>query len=120
MVLVNETHGTFVYRALARLAVRSSPDVTDASVWSSGRCVEDGALVAVECIQPSRAVGSKNGPFLRLSNGGGWLFEKKHGEVMMRREAVQTGLWAFRVNNDDGLALRAYPTTSMEAYLDGR
>ena len=74
--------------------------------------MEEGDLVAVECVHPSRT-GSNNGPFLRLTNGDGWLFEKKYGEVMMRRvHDVEEGLWAYRVNNDPvGLALRSQPTT---------
>jgi len=40
--------------------------------------------------------------------------------VVMRREAVEQGLWAYRVNNTGvGLALRAHPTTSSESILGG-
>jgi hypothetical protein len=94
MVLVVETQGTFVYRALSCLGLRCRPDVSDESMMS-GKHGNVGDLVALECVQPSR-IGSNNGPFLRLANGDGWLFEKKCGNVVMRREAVEQGLWAYR------------------------
>ena len=94
MVLIVETQGTFVYRALSCLGLRCRPDVSDESMMP-GKHVDAGALVAVECVQPSR-IGSNNGPFLRLANGDGWLFERKCGDVVMRREAVEQGLWAYR------------------------
>jgi hypothetical protein len=68
---------------------------------------------------------SLTGPLLRLANGHGWLFEKKHGDKMMERVPVEQGLWAYRVNNQDpenggvGLALRAHPTTSSDMVLEG-
>ena len=53
-----------------------------------------------------------------MSNGFGWLFEKKSGEVVMQRVGVEHGLWAYRVNNEEaGLALRAHPTNSSAASL---
>ena len=118
MVLVHEEHGLYVYRAEVRLGCRSMPDVSD-NLKISSRIAEVGDLCCVECVQPSR-VGSDNGPFLRLANGHGWLFERKYGDRVMHRMAVEHGLWAYRVNNPVvGLLLRSHPTTSQKWLLDG-
>lgn len=54
--------------------------------------------------------GSTNGPFLRLSDTSGWLFEKKYGEVVAKRLPVEKGLWAFYVDNVPcGTMLRSHP-----------
>jgi len=63
-----------VYRALNCLGLRCRPEVGD-DIMMADKRVDAGALVAVECVQPSR-IGSNNGPFLRLANGDGWLFER--------------------------------------------
>ena len=35
---------------------------------------------------------STNGPFLRLTDDSGWLFETKHGETLLQRSPVTNGL----------------------------
>ena len=57
---VVESHGTEVYRALSCLGLRSEPQVCEESKWKSDAAVDAGALVAVDCVQPSR-IGSNNG-----------------------------------------------------------
>ena len=59
MVLVNEEHGIFVYRASQRIGFRSQPNVGDDALKKS-KTAEVGKLFAVECIQPSR-IGNDNG-----------------------------------------------------------
>ena len=63
MVLVVETHGTFVYRVVSKTGLRTEPSVGEESRFGDNRFLDAAGikhLVAVECIQPSR-VGSNNG-----------------------------------------------------------
>jgi len=62
MTLVVETHGTFVYRALSRVGLRSQPSVGDESrLTGVNAVVNAGALVAVDCVLPSRTGSNDNG-----------------------------------------------------------
>lgn len=72
--------GCFVYQITSEkgVGVRSSPNVGDDN--RTGANFAHGDLVSVDLIRPSRHPGSANGPFLRLSDGSGWIFAKKHGE----------------------------------------
>ena len=54
-----------------------------------------------------------NGPFLRLADGSGWLFEYKHKEKMMEEVPIDLGRWVFRVRNGNtGIGLRDQPIDS--------
>lgn len=119
MVLVNEIHELRVYRVGRNpLQLRTRPEISDDSRRLDGPEIEPGALLAVDCVQPSRIAGSRNGPFLRLCNAYGWLFERKHGDVVAAKMPLEHGLWPYQVNNPlVGLALRSHPTTSnLEAW----
>jgi len=51
-----------------------------------------------------------NGPFLRLTDGSGWLFETVRGERVLDQVPVETGLWPFRVAAPPpGIALAPHP-----------
>ena len=119
MVLVNEIHELRVYRVGRNpLQLRTRPEISDDSRRADSPEIEPGALIAVDCVQPSRIAGSRHGPFLRLSNAYGWLFERKHGNVVAAKMPLEHGLWPYQVNNPlVGLALRSHPTTSnLEAW----
>ncbi len=103
-----EEDGTFVYRLLKNLSVRSALNVGDEC--STNISFNAGDLVSVDLIRPSRIPGSANGPFLRLSDCSGWLFEKMYGEQVMERLTVATGLWVMYADNCNvGIGLHCHP-----------
>lgn len=66
-------------------------------------------LVSVDYIRKSRYKHG-NGPFLRLSDGSGWLFEHKKNERVMKQVPVQDGLWIMYADNYPvGINLRRHP-----------
>ena len=66
--------------------------------------------MCVDLREKSVFKGSTNGPFLRLADyTGGWLFERKNGQRVMTKIASKRGLWAFKVVNEVGIALRRHP-----------
>jgi hypothetical protein len=62
--------------------------------------VKTGQLVAADIFRQSPCHHG-NGPFLRLTDGSGWVFENKQNERMMRPVHVQKGKWTLRVENSD-------------------
>lgn len=107
---VKDEEGCFVYEVINEngVDVRSTQDVSDESRTQVS--FSPGELVSVDLVSPSRVADSKNGPFLRLSDRSGWLFERKYGEQMMRRVPIQSGLWVVYVDNyPNGQALRKHP-----------
>lgn len=123
-----DQHGCFVYMVINVSQPRFCPSVDNKhrirlSNKKAGIHMKDehdletfareGDLVCVDLIRHSRD-NKENGPFLRLSNHTGWLFEKKDGiKIMERLTNVKEGLWAFYADNFPiGIALRNQPTTS--------
>ena len=109
---VKDEEGCFVYRVLERpnlpLAVRTQLNVGDEVMTKI--LFHPNELVSVDLVRPSRCLGSRNGPFLRLSDASGWLFEKKYGETMMERLPVETDLFTFFIDNyPSGIGLRSHP-----------
>ncbi|KAG7363031.1 hypothetical protein IV203_026391 [Nitzschia inconspicua] len=107
---VKDEEGCFVYRVVdsVTLAVRTGTNVGDESMTDI--CFDPNELISIDLVRPSRIPGSSNGPFLRLSDASGWLFEKKYGKTMMERVPVERGLFTFYVDNCmTGIALRNHP-----------
>ena len=68
-----------------------------------------GELVSVDLIK-EEGDDSSDGPFLRLSDDSGWLFEDRQGVRLMRPIPVKDGLWTFYAYNPgSGIALRWHP-----------
>ena len=107
--------GCFVYRVVDSIGieVRRAPSVEPE--YKTNRFVGKGDLVSVDLIVRGGSHQDQDGPFLRLSDGSGWLFEKKHGNVCMEPVEVQTGLWCFYLGNFPvGLALRNHPIDQLQ------
>ena len=99
--------GLLAFRALGALSVRKKPTISDDDRTS--RIVQQGDLIVVDVIRSS-PYPYGNGPFLRLADGSGWLFEKKKNEVHMKEISIDVGNWTFRVKNEDaGIGLRTQP-----------
>uniref|UniRef100_A0A7S0REJ4 Uncharacterized protein n=1 Tax=Pyramimonas obovata TaxID=1411642 RepID=A0A7S0REJ4_9CHLO len=104
-----DVEGLFVYRARRALYVRRLPAITDDS--RTPKAVNKNELVAVDKCLANKDPQSNDGPFLRLTCGGGWLFEYKRGEQEMFQVRVKDGLWAYTVDNQGvGLSLRQHPS----------
>jgi len=117
---VKDQEGCFVYEVIegSSIGVRNAPDVSDKS--RTDMQFGGGQLVSIDLIRPSRISGSNNGPFLRLSDGSGWLFEQKYGEKCMRRIPVETGLWVVYVDNyPAGQSLRSHPVDRSSVKVKG-
>ena len=77
-----EEHGTFVYEVLVEsVRVRTHPALDRPS--DTEIHFQKGDLVAVDLCRPSRV--PLLGPFLRLSDGCGWLIEKHNDKIYMER-----------------------------------
>jgi hypothetical protein len=100
--------GTFCFQAVQNLLVRSRGTVGDGA--GTPHKVKKGSLVSVDTIR--EGPDKLNGPFLRLSDGSGWLFVQKNGATMMRQIPVQPGAWELEVlapPGGGGLALQRHP-----------
>jgi hypothetical protein len=53
---------------------------------------------------------SSHGPFLRLADRSGWLFERKDCKRVLFEVPTKRGLWAMRVASETGLLLRRHPS----------
>jgi hypothetical protein len=108
----NET-GCFVYQLLGPVGVRSSPSGDDDN--RTERSFSEGEMVAIDLIRHSRTKPTtdgtkKDGPYLRLADHSGWMFERKKGEVFMKRMPVDVGLWTLYADNFPvGIHLRNHP-----------
>ena len=87
-MLPDQEPGLFVYRALAPLAVRTIPSVQDD--YRTKLAVEKGGLIAADLRKQSCTEANPHGPFLRLANGEGWVFEHKQEARVMAHIPVST------------------------------
>lgn len=104
--------GLYAYQNISkeRLLIRSSPHVSDSC--KTPRSINVGEIVTADLVFDSTKQDVGNGPFIRLTDGVGWLFEKKYSETMMEELPVISGLWKFRVVNSVGIAARLQPIDS--------
>ncbi len=109
--------GCFVYKVLTPCGLRSRPSVDDDARIPDSYVFGKGAFVSIDLIKPSDG-DSSDGPFLRLSDGSGWLFKRKGSEPMMERVEVETGQWCFYADNfPAGIGLRAHPIDALELLI---
>ena len=111
--------GLFVYECVPSrtISIRKEPNVGRGSN-ATDRDVNEGNLVAVDAIRQS-PFNHGNGPFLRLTDGSGWLFEFKHGERLMDKVSVWEGKWQLKVlNSPSGIGLRRQPI-DCQNFMDG-
>ena len=84
-----------MYRVGRSVQLRTRPEISDDSRRADSPEIEPGALIAVDCERPAASPAAENGPFLRLSNAYGWLFERKHGNAVAVKMPLEHGLWAL-------------------------
>lgn len=111
--------GCWVYLVLPgnSIGVRSLPSIEDDVRTGVG--FAPGELVSVDLIQETEPTSNgSSGPFLKLSDHSGWLFERKQGEELMKRVPVTDGLWIFYAHNPPtGIALRSHPVDRSEVKI---
>ena len=94
--------GLFAVRVLhTPLIVRDAPDCTDAS--HTALVLRPGQVVLADTVRASPANNSGNGPFLRLLDGSGWVFQHKLHEPRMERIPVREGRWMVTVLSETGI-----------------
>lgn len=95
----------YVYQIVQDVEVRSAPST--ANGYRTSRTFRKGELVSIDLIHSQQ----NDGPFLRLSDGSGWVFEKNESQgIVMVPEIVEKGFWCFYIDNFPvGMALRNHP-----------
>jgi hypothetical protein len=112
MLLIDDSmvqEGVFAFRALTPLAIRRNPSIAENEKTS--RVIDQNEIISVDVIRES-PFNHGNGPFLRLADGSGWLFEKKKHDQMMVQVPVQTGRWVLRATHR--IQLRRLPSNSVK------
>jgi len=100
--------GLFCFQALVDMVVRRN---CSTSIESATQVmVKKGQSVAVDIIRASDNDGEEEGPYLRLTDGSGWLYTHMGGVEMMREIPVTRGIWELKVLNPPvGVSLRRHP-----------
>ncbi|KAL3906303.1 MAG: hypothetical protein SGILL_009323, partial [Bacillariaceae sp.] len=103
--------GLKVYECLFPIAIRLKPTIDEVLRYDEE--TKAGQLVAIDIVLHS-PIDDGNGPYLRLSDGSGWLFKEKQHQMVMQRKSLIEGDWTLRVENAPaGIALRRQPIDSV-------
>lgn len=112
------TKGLFAYRALRNLAFRERPDCTEES--KTAGTVLKNELVVADMVRESPVENSGNGPFMRVTDGSGWLFVNMLHEPIMEQVPIRRGKWILTVLNDpQGLKLQKQPLDCPDNTMEG-
>eukprot|EP00934_Nitzschia_sp_Nitz4_P007096 Nitzschia sp. Nitz4//scaffold28_size193895//102752//104557//NITZ4_001663-RA/size193895-processed-gene-0.267-mRNA-1//-1//CDS//3329545976//7086//frame0 len=98
--------GLFAYKALSRIAIRSIGSVGDE--FKTSWAVGSNEIVVCDIVRES-PYKYGNGPFLRLTDGTGWLFANKQSNPVMKEVPIEVGRWKLQVKNVAGIKLRKQP-----------
>jgi len=96
--------GLFAFQALHEIDIRSMARVGDD--LRTGWSIKKNHIVTVNLIVESPFPNSGNGPYLRLTDGTGWLFVSKDNQKVMRQLPIEEGLWKLRVCKNVGIQPR--------------
>jgi hypothetical protein len=108
--------GLFAYKATSGAVVRHRPNCSEAAKTSFAVLANE--MVVVDIVRES-PYDNGNGPFLRIADGSGWLFERKLGVLAMEPVPIATGKWVLSVmNNPVGMKLRKQPVDSQKNTMD--
>mmetsp|Transcript_45622 Transcript_45622/g.138639 ORF Transcript_45622/g.138639 Transcript_45622/m.138639 type:complete len:381 (-) Transcript_45622:203-1345(-) len=98
--------GEFAYEAQCLVDVRSRTNIGDDC--RTKKSIQKGELIFCDVIRES-PYRHGNGPFVRLTDGSGWLFERKENEPVLLNIFIEVGVWTFEVLASEGLAPRSQP-----------
>lgn len=108
--------GLFCYKATSGAVVRHRPNCSE--LTKTDYAVLAHEMVVVDLVRES-PYANGNGPFLRLADGSGWLFERKLGDLAMESVSIDAGKWVLSVlNNPVGMKLRKQPVDSQKNTFD--
>jgi hypothetical protein len=100
--------GLFAFQVVSGgIAIRSRPSVGEKYKTNRSVHARDG-LIACDIIY-ERHPEEGNGPYLRLTDGSGWLFCKKDNQALMEAVPIVDGHFELRVVNSNGIRLRRQP-----------
>jgi len=99
--------GLFAFQALHEIDIRSMARVGDD--LRTGWSIKKNHIVTVNLIVEPPFPNSGNGPYLRLTDGTGWLFVSKDNQKVMRQLPIEEGLWKLRVCKNVGIQPRIQP-----------
>jgi hypothetical protein len=85
--------GLFAYRVLRGISIRATTFLGEE--FKTNRSVQKDEIVAVDIVRGS-PYNHGNGPFLRLVDGAGCLFEHTRHEVVMKEMPVKMESWSFK------------------------
>ena len=109
-----DEEGCFVYKVIydTPVGIRAEPNVAE-EAKRQDKAVSPGDLVSIDLIRHVKGTdkNNTNGPYLRLSDGSGWLFVYKMGIRAMKRLPVQMNqIWTFYGDNYPvGVCYRNHP-----------
>jgi hypothetical protein len=104
--------GLFAYRALKLLGVHDNTTIRNESM--TGIAIQKDEIIAVDFVHESPFNAEYNGPFLHLTDGSGWLFEKKQEKRVMERISIPEGTEKLKVMNGQGITLGQQPIDRSE------
>ena len=108
----------WAYRLLKDETVRCHPNCTDDSKTET--TVRQGEIVVGDLLRASR-LEDDNGPFLRLTDGSGWMYAHCSGFPIMISVPVVTGRWILMVQNEPvGMKLRRQPVDTQDKIYDDK
>ncbi len=105
--------GLFAFRitSLNGMSIRKSFHVGDGTNCTNVT-VKKGDIVLADIVRYS-PLDNGNGPFLRLTDGSGWLFQHKHGGSPLLEEIpITTGSFSVKVLSPGGIKPRGQPIDS--------
>ena len=92
------TDQVFCFKALHNIAIRSSPTIADDC--GTTESISKGTIVSVDLIRTTQIDEDDslvNGPYLRMSDGRGWVFVNKRGTPVMEQLQCRQGRWQLKV-----------------------
>jgi len=101
--------GIFCFQAISNTMVRKTCTINEKDGCLTPLMVEAGDMVAVDIIRSDEG-DENNGPYLHLTDGSGWLLQKKESEIIMKEVPVLYGVWELQILHPPaGIALRRHP-----------
>jgi len=104
--------GLFAYELLNNIGLRLTPTVSNCDLVSSGLTICTNEIVCCDVIRNAYPIQDGNGPFLRLTDGSGWIFERKKAgtPMLVKPLPIKDGNWSFQILNDSvGISARRQP-----------
>ena len=103
--------GLFAFRVTSKdgIGIRKSCHVSDRTDNMANIHVKCGEIIVADIVRQS-PLHNGNGPFVRLTDGSGWLFQHKNGsDPLMEEISITKGIFQLRIRSSTGIKLRDQP-----------